>query len=127
MDNNTIPEESTKQKLKKGCLTLLKGILGIVFIGTILSIAMNKDKEHDREYPWYGSVWYIYTDSISVFDNKQFKTLEECREWAKKQAETKNLEDGKWDYSCGNNCSYTDQSISGGRKINTYECKDLTK
>lgn len=127
MENIPLEDESMKKKFGKGCLTLLKGIAGIALVGVILAIAMNKDKKHDEEYPWYGSIWYVYTDSTSVFDNKQLKTLEECREWAKKQAENKNLDEGKWDYSCGYNCSYTDQSISGGRKINTYECLDLTK
>ena len=118
-------EISTKKKVATGCLTLLKYFIGIIFVGFLINLGMEKDEEHDLKYPWFGSMWYV--GSHSIIDDGQFKTLEECREWAKKEAEKKNLKEGNWDYSCGTNCSFSDQGISNGRKVNTFECTKLTK
>lgn len=119
--------ETLKSKLKYGCLTFIKGVLGIILVGFLLNLFMNKDKEYDQEFPWFGSIWNTYSGSNSPFGDKQFKTLEECRSWAFDLKEKKSLKDGQWDYSCGTGCKYTDQSISNGRKVNTYECSELTK
>jgi hypothetical protein len=133
MNNHTYfteePKEeiSTKKKVATGCLTLFKYLVGIIFVGFLINLGMEKKEEYDNKYPWYGSIWYGTADSKSIFDDKQFKTLEECREWAKKHEESKNLKEGQWDYSCGTNCSFSDQGISNGRKINTFECSVLTK
>jgi hypothetical protein len=120
-------EKLTKEKIIGGCKSFVLGCLGILLVGALLMFFMNRDKEYNIEYPWYGSVWYTYSSSTSVFGDQQFKTLAECREWALKQGSDKDLDEGAWSYSCGFNCDFTDQNISGGRKVNNYECQELTQ
>lgn len=135
MNNHTYfidePKEelSKKKKVAKACLTVFQYFIGILFVGFLINLGMKKDEEYDMKYPWYGSIWYITsgTSSKSIFDDKQFKTLEECRQWAIKHKESKNLKEGTWDYSCGTDCTFSDQGISNGRRVNTFNCLTLTK
>lgn len=115
--------------MKERLLSCLGGALGIAFIFWAISFGIQKQKEHDAEYPWRGTFYQLYENNGRVIqaDNDQLKTVEECRDWAFATAEKMGLKDGEWDYDCGTGCEYADDKIESGRQIKTYDCDELTK
>lgn len=110
-------------KMKDKIVQVIGTILGIILIPVLIGLGMSYSRKHDEEYPWKSSFFYIATEHI--IDSKDFKTLEDCREWSLKKVEDYGEENV--DYNCGRGCTYTDQSVSGGKKVNTYGCLELTK
>lgn len=100
-------------------------ILGLILIPVLIGWGMKASERKAEKYPW--SVSFFMGENLTDSKKNEFKTLEECREWAQKKADRQNLEEGKWDYECGLGCEYVDQSVSGGRQVQTYECSDIKK
>ena len=87
---------------------------------------MRSEEKKAQEYPW-SATFYYPLNTISDSKRSEFKTVEECREWVIKKADTLNIQEEEYDYECGRDCTYTDQSIEGGKRVNTYECVEITK
>jgi sulfatase maturation enzyme AslB (radical SAM superfamily) len=98
--------------------------LGLILVPVLIGLGMSAQEKHDEKYPWLGT-FYMYGNVES--DNNELKTVEECREWANKRAESKDLAEGEWDYECGTGCKYADDTIKGGQQIKTYNCAEVTK
>ncbi|MBI2356740.1 hypothetical protein HYV12_01680 [Candidatus Dojkabacteria bacterium] len=105
-------------------------IIGIILIPYLIGLGMNFQKSRAEKYPWSGSFFNrTYSEANQLTDSKRnkFKTVNECQTWAKEKAEWYDLKEGEWDYECGKNCEYKDQGITGGKRIETFECEEITQ
>lgn len=100
-------------------------IIGIIAIPLLIGWGMKATERKAEKYPW--SVSFYMSGNIQDSKLSEFKTLEECREWAVKKAERMNLEDGEWNYECGRGCKYTEQKIEGGQQVQTFVCTEIQK
>lgn len=79
-----------------------KSIFIIVVFIILLVILVNKDE-------WSG---YFYPDrnnlSTWIESDSEFKSLNECRNWANNKAVELKLSNTEYDYECGLNCEYKD-------------------
>ena len=116
------PEGSKWEKITQ----VIGTIIGIILIPVLIGWGMKSQERKEEQYPWSVTLYYP-KDNIYDSKNSKFKTLEECREWVLEKADKINLEEGMWDYECGRGCTYTDQSIQGGQKVNTYECTEISR
>lgn len=101
-------------------------VIGLIAVPLLIGWGMKLSEKKAEKYPW--SVSFYINDILKDSSKRsEFKTLEKCREWAKEKAEKMDLEEGKWNYECGRGCEYTDQSIEGGRQVQTFECVEISK
>ena len=122
MDIDTLQQSEKGEKVKQ----VIGTIIGIMLIPVLIGWGMKSQEKKAEQYPWSVTLYYP-KDNIYDSKNSEFKTLEECREWALEKADNLNLEEGMWDYECGRGCTYTDESIQGGKEIHTYECVELSR
>lgn len=111
--------------MKDAFIKIAKAIAGIMLVGFLINWGMKAQERKEEKYPW--SVSYFVGGTLKDSKKSKFETLQECREWAQSKAEGQKLKEGEWDYECGRGCEYVDQSISGGRQVQTYECSEITK
>ena len=69
------------EKLSK----FLGTVFGIVVMILLLMAGINYSKKHDVNYPWKGSIFLKKEDSQQVLKSKDFKTVEDCRDWVNSQ------------------------------------------
>ena len=75
--------------------------------------------------PWLG---LYYENAGSGFaEDKTFDALTDCREWANSMAASDGQEAGEWDYSCGYQCSYSDDPLRRAAPGVNYDCERVTK
>lgn len=101
-------------------------IIGIALVPALIAWGVHRSQQHDEEYPWKASIFLI-PNSSKVIDSKDVKTLEECRAWVRNRTKNFAYDKGEWDYSCGRDCEFTDNKIVGGKRVNTFECAEITK
>lgn len=109
----------TKQKI-------LGGILFVIVLCVLLAIPSTRAWMKNTffpEKPWLG---LYYPDAQShLAEDKTFKTLEECRQWANGQSRGRPL--GEWDYSCGYKCEYTRDMLRQQKPGFEFDCETVTK
>jgi hypothetical protein len=74
---------------------------------------------------WLG---FYYPDAgnlmKSIQSSQEFKTLDECRNWAEEMADSQGRTDTNWDYECGKGCKlasdYKDLSENHPEMIREY-------
>jgi hypothetical protein len=124
---------SLSEAFKQGGTTagdIIAAVISIAVVGLILWFAVPAawkwvKAEYFTEKPWKG-LYYADVNSL-VAEEKNFKLLEECRQWANDQADRESKQIGEWDYSCGFKCEYSDNPIRKlGPGIN-YDCENVTK
>lgn len=109
--------------MKENLFKFLGGVIGIALIFFFIKWGMNIQKTHDETYPWRAS---IYTET-TILDSEDFKDVDSCREWVEEKRADLDSAYETWDYDCGYKCKITDQKIESGKRINEYECEELTK
>jgi hypothetical protein len=110
--------------------TLVGYLIGIVIIGAIFwflgtAIWGWVKNELFTDRPWLGL--YYEDAASSTADEKYFISLEECREWAKGEAEWDKKEGDEWDYSCGYKCEFTKDMLHREPGKTVYDCETITK
>lgn len=54
---------------------------------------------------WLGFYYPNASDlTQSIKSSQEYKTLENCRDWAEEMADSQGRTDSNWDYECGSNC-----------------------
>jgi len=109
--------------MKDAFLKIVGGIIGIALIFFLIKWGMQIQDKHQEKYPWTAS---IYTET-QILDSKEFETVEQCREWIETKRDGLNRAYDNWDYDCGYKCTFEDQSIQSGKRVNSYECEEITK
>ena len=109
--------------MKETLLKIVRGIMGILLIFFLIKWGMQIQNKQDEKYPWTAS---IYTET-QILDSKEFESVEKCREWIAIRRDALDSAYERWDYDCGYKCTFEDQSIESGKKVNLYECEEVTK
>lgn len=104
---------------------LLSGIFGIAVVVGLIAWGMSAQKKHDDAYPWKGAVLSLANEQRTIVDSKDFKTLQECRTWANKRLSDLDYTSTTGSFSCGTGCTWTNDKIVGGKRVNQYECTEL--
>lgn len=86
----------------------------IIIIGGIALILYYIQSHH-----WKGMI-NLNSDKQLI---KDFKTLEDCREWAEKEAKKRDILIADLNYKCGLNC----QNDNNTAVVNDYVCSELTR
>lgn len=86
---------------------------------------MSSQRNRDAKFPWRGSFSTISDERTTTVASDEFATLDECRSWATDEAESRKLAAGKWTFECGNDCTWKDDTIVGGKRIKTYACNEV--
>ncbi|MFN2274894.1 MAG: hypothetical protein ACK2TX_08625 [Anaerolineales bacterium] len=68
--------------------------------------------------PWMG-IYYDDPAATTSTVTGTFKTYEECRDWAREQADGSPV--GTWRYTCGYKCQFVRDVLAG----DTYECEEI--
>lgn len=59
---------------------------------------------------WLGT-FYFNKDNLTRYTiNHELGSIDECRDWVEGQADLYNIPEGVWDYECGKNCKYKEDS-----------------
>jgi hypothetical protein len=103
-----------------GTLIVIGMFIGIGYLAFILI------KGAIAPRPWKGIFFPDANNTSYSSVTKDFKTLEECRAWANKEAEDSSLSAGVWSYECGKNCKFNNKE-SLGNIIDTYDCEEISK
>lgn len=112
-------------RAKEAIVKLLSGIFGIAVVVALLYWGINSQKSHDEEFSWVGSFYKGAGEERILADSDEFKTLDECYAWTIDRADFYELDEGGWEFSCGNDCSYTDETIVSGKRVKSYECAEV--
>jgi hypothetical protein len=113
--------------MKEKLLNCLGSIIGIILIGVLIYFGMKWQKSRDDKNPWIGTFYKIIEEEKAITDSERFETIDMCRDWADERASFYSLKEGEWDYECGTGCEFEDDTIVSGKKVNTYECSEVTK
>ena len=109
--------------------SIIGTILGtIIVIGIVIGIGylgFNLLKGVFEPRPWKGMFFPDTSNPGYTSVTKDFKTLEECRDWAINEAKDSSLSSGVWTYECGKNCELNNKNSIGN--INTYDCEQIRK
>ena len=106
-------------------IKLLSTLFGIAVVVALLAWGISAQKNHDEKFPWKGSFYKGVAEERQLTASDDFKNLNDCYDWTQKQADLFRLKDGQWEFSCGNDCAYKDDTIISGKRIKTYECAEL--
>ena len=101
---------NTKEKITNALL----GILGVVLFIGIIGYGVWWVIDLFSKKPWMGK----YNSSM-----EKFKTLEDCRAWAKSEAGSDGKKEGEYTFECGKNCKYTGREA--GKITDNYNCEEL--
>ncbi len=76
--------------------TLLRPLLALAFAGGLAAC--------DGQRPWESvlAIYYPNAPDLTVFEQMEVSSVEDCRVWAAFRAEAQN--DTQWDYECGIGC-----------------------
>ncbi len=99
------------EKLQK----FIGGVIGVLIIIGGIALILN----YIESRPWKGMIDLNSGKQL----NKDFKTLEDCREWAEKEAKKLDLAIADLNYKCGLNCQYDNNTPV----VNDYVCSELTR
>lgn len=116
-----------KENFIEGIKKFFGCCLGIVLVGVLIAGGMKYQEKQENKYPWKGTFYRIIEQDSMLTDSKDFESLEKCRDWAEERADHYNLREKEYDYSCGTGCTYKDNEVIDGKKVNNYECSELTK
>ena len=99
---------------KENITNTLLGILGVVLFIGIIGYGVWWVIDVFSKKPWMGK----YNTST-----EKFKTLEDCRAWAKGEADSLGKKEGEWNFECGKNCKYTGREA--GNITDNYTCDEI--
>ncbi len=111
--------------LKEIAIKILSAVFGIAVVVLLIYLGMKWQKNNDAKYPWIGSLFKIENEERSIRASERFKTLDDCRNWS--QGRIQEALEGVWDYDCGTDCKYSEQTIINGQKVKTYSCSQIEK
>lgn len=111
--------------IKEVATKLFKGIIGIAVVLLLIWAGMNVQKKQEAKFPWRGAVYATAGDSSSIRVSDEFKTVEECRAWAKEKATSLSLDANTSGFTCGTNCTWKENNIVGGQQIKQYDCTEV--
>ncbi len=112
--------------MREKILRVIGIIIGIALIPVLIGWGINNSEQYARDYPWKASI-FLTANKNNIIDSKDVKSLDECRAWVNERTKNFAYKEGEWDYSCGKNCKFSDDTISGGKRVNKYVCTEITK
>lgn len=112
--------------MREKVLRFIGIIIGIALVPILIGWGISLSEQHEKEYPWKASI-FLTSNTNNIIDSKDVKTLDECRTWVKDRTANFAYKEGEWDYSCGKGCKFSDDTISGGKRVNKYLCTEVTK
>lgn len=124
MYNNSV-HDLTRASTKGILIKIGKGIAGIVVVVLVLWLGMSAQKKQEAKFPWRGSVFGTAGDSSTIRATDEFKTVDECRTWAKKKEDDLTLNSSTRGFTCGTGCVWKENSIVSGRQVKQYECSEI--
>ncbi len=116
-----------KENLIEGIKKFFSCCFGLLILVGIITLGMKYQKSREDKFPWKGTFYRIDNDFTTLIDSGDFESLEKCRSWADERADHFGLNDNEFDYSCGTGCTYKDNEVVDGKKVNNYECSEITK
>jgi ABC-type Na+ efflux pump permease subunit len=112
-------------RIKEAGGKLLGVIFGLAVVVGLIALGMNTQKNRETKYPWKGAVYALTNDVKDVRDSSDFKTLDACRTWSTKQLADLGLNRTTGGFSCGTDCTWRENTITGGHQVKLYDCTEV--